>query len=228
MKACRSTPHYSKKFSYWEYGVDFRSENFGSESCSFQDDYNKLVQNGHLLLLGIESTLYLFHVRPGQIVITSWKHIASKEKEKKKSLKLAEGIFFFPQGFLGDTSNTLFAILLQPRAFQDEAGTCKENGRAHNVLIIPADCGKSASPVPPLQLMDPAQWLPEVGTLERQGLLVGWWGPWPMKCLGWEKLLGHWPHVRFPPKVVNGTCQNLHFELVFSEQHVCSLGALCP
>lgn len=41
------------------------------ESYSFQADYNKLVQNGHLLLLGIESTLFLFYVRPGKMLVPS-------------------------------------------------------------------------------------------------------------------------------------------------------------
>lgn len=41
------------------------------ESYSFQADYNKLVQNGHLLLLGIEGTLFLFYVRPGKMLVPS-------------------------------------------------------------------------------------------------------------------------------------------------------------
>lgn len=80
--------------------VDFRNEDFDSKSHSFQADYKKLVQNGHLLLLGIESTLYLFYVRPGQMLAPSWRHTAAKEEEKK-SLKLSEGekltVLFLPR-----------------------------------------------------------------------------------------------------------------------------------
>lgn len=85
-------------------------------SYSFQPDYNKLVQNDHLLLLGIGSTLCLFYARSEWMLVPSWRHSTKRKKELKlsKSKKLTV-LFLFAKDLLLITSNTLFPILLQPR-----------------------------------------------------------------------------------------------------------------
>lgn len=66
-------------------------------SYSFQSDYNKLVQNEHLLLLGIRSTLYLLYSRP------EWMSLPEDtQHQKKKKLKLSKSkkltvLFFLPR-----------------------------------------------------------------------------------------------------------------------------------